>query len=168
MKQMEAPSSSLRTNIATKLRRTQSMRNPLHQGEVENADMQTASSSSSSSSTFSHTSIGRQSFTEVDLRSLTEQTKRVHIAEQANLNEALESTQTGGRINPSRDGALSRLRNIGLRYGSAAAMGSAIGIGGSIIVKNLTNNNSIETTTTMIPVTKTSKKDVDDKIDNQL
>lgn len=165
LKQIGAPSTS-GVSVATKIQRTQSMRS--HSRPTVNRE-RAPSRSSSSASMSSTASRGRESLTEVDLRPLAEGAKRVRIVEPVNLNEALESTQTGGRINPSRDGALSRLRSIGLRYGSAAAVGSAIGAGGSVFMKNFINNdnNRIETTTS-IPVTTTSKKDVGDKIVNHI
>lgn len=97
IKEMEAPS--------PKLRRTHRIRHPHGEGEI--IDLQRASSSSSTSIFSSHGAIPRGSLREIDLNSAADHLLRERIAERAHLNEAMESTQTGGRINPARDGALS-------------------------------------------------------------
>lgn len=45
----------------------------------------------------------------------------------------MQTQSEGGRINPARDGAFARVRSAFLRFGAAAAAGTAIGAGGAVI-----------------------------------
>lgn len=55
--------------------------------------------------------------------------KNVRIASSAAvLNDPMAMTR--GRLDPTRDGVLARMRNSAIRYGTGAAVGYAVGVGG--------------------------------------
>lgn len=143
----------------TKTRRTQSMRPIIpRSGNIRNRNTQSGSESSSSSINelqsagadsqpiASSSSTGKEidstSFKEVELQPFVEKTKRTSFINSVNLNEASVSTQSNGNINPARDGVFARVRSAMLRYGSAVAIGSVVGVGGSEVKKKLFPNNN--------------------------
>lgn len=144
---------------ATLARRTQSMR-PLVMRKTDfSLNTQTRSSSITSSSAdsivelkstdsqpFPSTSTGiRISDTgmrEVNLHPVVEKARHVgsHHVNLPNLNEASAGTHRNGEINPARDGLYARVKSAFLHFGSAAAVGSAIGgaVIGERIIQNMT------------------------------
>lgn len=143
------------TNVAKTVRRTQSMRPLMSHKAKSNINVRTRSDSFSSTSSVASdsaltehnkaeaqpiaTSSKKHSadFSEVDLQSTVEKSKHVSFGKSINLNEA--SVATDGNINPARDGAFARLQSV-LRYGTGAAIGTAIGLGGAVINQRLNQN----------------------------
>lgn len=172
--------------LTAKIRRTQSLRPRTIQRAENLLNVNTQSGSLSSISSFASTStlselqaaesqpiasassrkqIDSARFKNVDLHPLAEKTKHVSFINSVNLDEASASTYSDGHIDPSRDGVFARVRNTLLRYGSAAALGTAIGAGGVVIDQHFFHNNNIsETFTTKT----TSERSVDDEITNPL
>lgn len=178
---------TLTSTMAKNARRSQSMRllttttqSRKTGNMIETKDTHTQSGSPSSSSSSSTTSLTElqatdsqpiridsgTSFKDVDLKpssSIADRTRHTSLLHSVDLHEASMPTQSiDGRVNPARDGVFARVRNAILRYGTAAAIGSAIGVtvvSGAELKKQLfpdSNNNkndnitenSINTTTT--------------------
>lgn len=146
-------------------RRSQSMRSLARVSDFKPiAHTQTQSAStSSSSSVISISSIiktaeaeskpfaSTSALSEVELQPLAEKPKHVSFTSAAaTLNEA-QMSHIADRINPSRDGVYSQIRNTIRRYSAAVAVGSGIAAGG-IAVANIMNNNNLNQSliTTMI------------------
>lgn len=143
------------TSSIAKTRRTQSMRSPTSHKNGNNLQAQSGSSLSSTASltelkatdsqpsTSNARRIDSMNFREIDLQP---HTNRLHT--QVDLHDASAVTHNSGNINPARDGVYARVRNAMLRYGAAAAIGSAIGATGIELKKmlypdNNNNNNNI-------------------------
>lgn len=93
------------------------------------------------------------------------------------LHEAMQSTHSGGQINPSRDGMRARIRKIlkqhSVPVGVGMIFGSAIGVGTLEEVSNRKKNlsstsNDISTTTSTTIITTSTMQPVDDEIKNQI
>lgn len=67
------------------------------------------------------------------------ESKHVRVSSSINLIDPVAGTQSE-HLDPLRDGVLARMRNRMFRYGSAAAVGSAIGAGGLVVAKQLLYN----------------------------
>lgn len=146
---------------SVKTRRTQSMR-PLTYHKTENklntrsGSLSSISSASSLSeqkvvdphpiaSTSYQKELESKRLKEVDLHPLVDETKKVSFNNPIELNEASVSTHSDGRINPARDGVFARVRNTFLSFGSAVAIGSAIGALGAVADQRFIHNNISET-----------------------
>lgn len=157
----------------TQSMRSQSMRPLVRQARVDsNLRPQTArvssSSSSSSTSTTSQQQIETKPAASTSSRTNTIKNKRkgsksctgdcqfrkVNLDEvqrtrnvlDLNLREASAATNSE-HLDPSRDGVYARVRSNFIRYGTAAAVGTAIGVGGSIYIGQhfIHDNNTTET-----------------------
>lgn len=111
-------------------------------------EQQTAADSQPIASTSTGKKIDSTDFNEVDLQPLVEKQKRTSFINSVNLNEASVSTHSiNGNINPAIHGVYARVRSAMLRYGSAVAIGSAVGVGGLEVNKKFfpdyNNNNNI-------------------------
>lgn len=116
--------------------------------ELKAADSQPIASTSNG------VQIDSMSFKEVDLQapSMVDGIKHIRFIHSIDLSDASRVTQNiDGNINPARDGVFARVRKAMLRYGSAAAIGSAIGVTGVELKKKLLldNANNVENTTTI-------------------
>lgn len=76
---------------------------------------------------------------EVDLQPIAEEKAIRRLRTEVNLNEAMVSTHSDGRINPSRDGVYARIRNIFHQHGVPLAFGNAVGLGGFEIGRHFLN-----------------------------
>lgn len=89
---------------------------------------------------------------ESERQPMIERTENVRFMESVDLGEASQATHTNGNINPTRDGVFARVRSAVLRYGAAAAVGSAIGVGIAEIAEHVNHVNEkkiiVEVTTT--------------------
>lgn len=146
--------SSFPSSVATKIRRTQSVRLPTSNSEFGLKPRPASPSTSSTSSITSH-NVENESETkplastssfqqEIDIKSkpiAEEESRHVHFESSASLIDPMAMTQ-GERLDPMRDGAFARLRNAMLRYGSAAGVGAAIGTGGFAVKQLLLQNNN--------------------------
>lgn len=146
-------------SVATIARRSQSMRPLTSSRSNPNIIPQTGSRSSSSSSaslpeqqrSLVSTSRGRigsiTSLENVEIRPFADRQQHLAGLNAANLAEASRGTfSEGGNIDPNVHGFYARVRNAMRRYGSAAVVGSVIGVG-AIEVKNSLfhgNNNVTE------------------------
>lgn len=101
----------------------------------------------------------------------------VRTFSQISLHEAMESTHTGGRIIPSRDGVRARIRKVlryhGLPLVAGAVFGTAIGAIGvgayEEVVFRKNNQSSTATATDTTTTTTTTMQSVDnDEITNQI
>lgn len=146
--------SAFSSSNAAKVQRTHAMRVPSLNRELTLKTRPASfSSASSSSSTISLNGeseskpLARTSalLPELDIN-LHEKTnlqpkmsKQVRVNSVPNLIDPMAGTQSE-RLDPARDGVFARMRNRMLRYGSAVAIGSAIGVGG-ITAKQLLSQN---------------------------
>lgn len=95
----------------------------------------------------------------MDLQPFVEKTKRTSSINSVSLNEASTSTHSDGHINPARDGVFARVRSAMLRYGSAVAIGSTVGVAGYEVNRKLfpDNNNITQVNNNITQVNNTEK-----------
>lgn len=95
-------------------------------------------------------------FTEVDLQSIPEKTRRTSSSSinSISLHEASITTNSDGNINPNRNGVYARVRNSLLRYGAAGVIGSAAGVVGFEVNKQLSPDNNNNNNTQINNITK--------------
>lgn len=136
------------SSSAAKIRRTQSIREPRTRSAspAAAASQKVVSESKPKASTSAYQP-------ETQLHSLIEkESKHVNIASSASLIDSMTGTQSE-HLDPTRDGYFARMRNRMLRYGSAVAIGSAIGAGGlaagELAVNHLLYQNNNNTTQPM-------------------
>lgn len=117
-----------------------------------NLDVQRAGSTSSlngaadSRSTASTASGGRidsTSFKEIDLQP-ADRARHSSLLQSIDLGEASMGVNTEN-FDPARDGVFARVRKAMLRYGAAAAIGSAVGVGGLEVKRQLFPDSSNNT-----------------------
>lgn len=139
--------STFSSSAAVKARRTQSMRASALKPEL-NVNVRPVSHSSTSSTssitslkdTDSKSMASTSGFKENEFHPLAEKSKHVSFTE-ADLREV--SAQTHNDVlDPTRDGVYARMQRILTRYGSAAVVGTAIGVGGGLAADHFLNQNN--------------------------
>lgn len=138
------------SSTAAKVRRTQSMRvvktRPVSQSTSSTSstashNVESESKPLASTSSF-QPEIDQQRLQEIDLKPMVEEeSKHVRFIGSASLLDPMVGTHSE-HLDPARDGVFARMRNRMLRYGSAAAIGSAIGAGGLAAKEFLFQNNT--------------------------
>lgn len=158
-------------NAAKTLRRTQYQH--LHGAPTYNVELtRPASLSSLSTSSSIKSSASRNIELESEpsastsgiLREKELQTFIEGKSKQVSFSDPLSATHSE-HLDPRRDGVFARLRNRALRYGSAAVVGSAIGVvGGLSINQHLFQNNTMRQTNNLTNTTEIVSDDISDPI----
>lgn len=163
--------STFPSSAAAKVRRTQSMKASSYNSELRPKTRPVSPSTSSTSSTASRiaetepmasTSALLQ---EIDIKPIVEESKRVRFGSATSLVDPMAVTHSEN-LDPARDGVFARMRNAMVRYGSAAAIGSALGAGVLAAKQLLSQNNTMQSVVVNTTTQNLSNQTDYDGIDN--